>query len=662
MNGTVQPPSPRSEQGAAGILSGAARSIRTLLLAPFGRLFGGSPSARLVRRTARQEWRLITVNLITSVVEAFTEGATFAVIFLAVELLTGATKVIWKTKPGLTLVPWLTDWLDRLPSTGLFLILIGVAVLLQAVQSITRYVNALSTGYFGARVGTLITSRLHSQILALSFACASRYRIGDLLNTSNIGPRAVEQQIQQIGQILVNLLLIFCYLVVLLALSPWLLLAALLMGGVISLVQNRLLPRIRKGSFEKADLNVQISTRVTEDIQGLRLLHTTGQCAEASHNLQSHVRHLEQVLRKQTTLLEMVGPISSFLPVAAIGLIASLSILVFGGKSTGVMPSLVTFVLALQRLNIRISMVANNSNALVANAGNLERIDIILRSDDKEFRRLGGLPFAGLEREIRFRDVQLRYQPDLPPAVNQINLVIPKGKVVALVGTSGSGKSSLADLLVGLYAPTRGQIEIDGIPLESLDLSSWQQRLGVVSQDTFLFNATLAENIAFGTPHASRAEIIAAAELAQAAGFITRLPDGYETAIGERGYRLSGGQRQRISLARAILRNPDLLILDEATSALDSRSERLVQTAIEQFEQNHTVLVIAHRLSTIINADVICVMEAGRIIERGTHQALLALNGSYSHLWQQQSEPTLQINNSSPRTGLTHPLTSSRED
>jgi ATP-binding cassette subfamily B protein/subfamily B ATP-binding cassette protein MsbA len=212
--------------------------------------------------------------------------------------------------------------------------------------------------------------------------------------------------------------------------------------------------------------------------------------------------------------------------------------------------------------------------------------------------------------------------------------------MLALVGPSGAGKSSIADLLTGLYTPSAGHILIDGTPLETFDLSSWQQRLGVVSQDTFLFNATIAENIAFGTPGATTSQIEAACQAAQAAAFIENLPRSYDTMIGERGYRLSGGQRQRLSLARAILRDPELLILDEATSALDSQSERLVQQAIERFESDHTVLVIAHRLSTIVKADQILVLEGGGVVQRGNHSSLIAEEGLYQSLWKQQAELT----------------------
>jgi ATP-binding cassette subfamily B protein/subfamily B ATP-binding cassette protein MsbA len=276
------------------------------------------------------------------------------------------------------------------------------------------------------------------------------------------------------------------------------------------------------------------------------------------------------------------------------------------------------------------------------NSAYLSRLNEILTTEDKQLRRLGGRPFAAIESAIVFDNVSLDYGTGGLPSLHQINLAIPRGKTVALVGASGSGKSSLADLLVGLYAPTKGRIMVDGVDLAGFDLISWQQKLGVVGQDTFLFNASLRDNIAFGYPQASDRQIEAAAEQAQAAGFIRDLPEGFATLVGERGYRLSGGQRQRISLARALLRKPELLILDEATSALDSHSEQLVQQALKRGPDQCT-LVIAHRLSTIREADQIVVLDHGQIVETGSHEELLKLQRYYAALWQQQSDQSFAI-------------------
>ena len=597
------------------------------------------PAPQLIRDTARQQWRLIVLNLSSSLVEALSEGATLGVVFLAVQVLSAPVgqPFDWNTNGLVAWWPALATWLSGLPATALFISLLALAVLLQGLQSLTRYLNLVSVGYFAARCRALVTARIHSQVLSFSFPCASGYKVGDLTDYAGQGPEAIRQQIENTSGLFVSSLLVLTYLGVLVGISPWLLLAVLLLGGLISLVQKQLLPRIRAGSRAVSLAQVAISSRITEDFQGLRLLHTSGQLDAADQRLAARMGELEFQLRRQVRRLSVVGPFASFLPILAIALIAALSLLLLGGRSSGVLPSLVTFVLALQRLNVRFTGLADMANRLADNSGRLKRLNQILSRSDKHFRRQGGAPFTSLQHHLRFEQVSLRYEPELPPALSEISFTLAKGQMLALVGPSGAGKSSIADLLTGLYAPSAGRILIDDVSIDQLDLASWQQRLGVVSQDTFLFNATIAENIAFGTRGATPSQIQAACEAAQAAGFIEGLRDGYDTLVGERGYRLSGGQRQRLSLARAILRDPDLLILDEATSALDSQSERLVQEAIERFEHDHTVLVIAHRLSTIVRADLILVLEAGRVVQYGTNDSLLAVDGLYRQLWQQQS-------------------------
>jgi ATP-binding cassette, subfamily B, bacterial MsbA len=606
------------------------RRLQTLL----GPLTSQEPVALLIRRTAREQWRLLAINLGGSLAEAFSEGATLVVLFTAVKLLTGEPEAVAGVQGRLASLPLLGL---MTPQQG-FLLLLVLAVALQALQSLFRYLSQVANGYLAASCRAQITGLIHRQVLRMSFPCASQFKVGDLLDYATQGPEAISNQILLIGQVLMNGLLMLAYVVVLLKLSPWLLLAAVLMAWMIGMVQRQLLPRLKRRSEGVTQSQVGISVRVTEDIQALRLLHSSGARQQADQAVVARLGELERALRRRTRVKEVVVPISNFLPVLAIALIAGLAMVLFQARASGVLPSLVTFVVALQRLNTRIAGISTAFNGLAINAPQLTRLNQILSPAGKQFSREGGKSFLQLRESVRFDHVSLRYAAELPPALREVSFTMAKGQMVALVGPSGAGKSSIADLLVGLYASSGGSILIDGIALQELDLTSWQQRLGVVSQDTFLFNATLAENIGFGSPGATRQQIVKAAAAAQAAVFIEELPDGYDTLVGERGYRLSGGQRQRISLARALLRDPELLILDEATSALDSQSERLVQEAIEHFGSHQTLLVIAHRLSTIVRADQILVLDQGCLVERGNHASLLSQGGLYAQLWQQQSQ------------------------
>lgn len=623
------------------------RTLRWRLLGQFLEPFtSNQPAARTIRRLSRQQWKLLVLNVGANLLSSLGEGATLGIIFLAISLVTATSSAQWRSLPSMGL-------LEKLPVVGrilqsslvtsegriaLFVIMIGLALLLQLVVATSSYLNTVSAGLVGCRVQEALTGEIHHRILSFSYSCASRFRVGDLLNYSGNAGRTVNSQITLTSNLLLNVLQFLIYLAILIAISPWLMLVAIAMAVTLAYVQSRILPRLRQRAQMVMEVEVNLSSRRTEHIQGLRLLHTTGQISEASTETDDLLREQQVHASRMVLISNLITPISSMLPIIAISLIASASVLIFQNRQSGVLPSLVTFVLALQRLNMRLGSINAIITNFVANTAQIARLNSILDDSDKQFVRQGGRPFQHLQREIRLDNVSLRYSPELEPAVREIDLVIRRGQTVALVGSSGAGKSTIADLLVGLYEPSQGRILIDDIALPTIEIASWQRQLGVVSQDTFLLNNTIAANIAYGTPGADRAAIEAAAVAAQAAGFIEGLPEGYNTVIGERGYRLSGGQRQRLSLARALLRDPQLLILDEATSALDSQSERLVQEAIERFERSHTVLVIAHRLSTIVNADLICVMEAGRIIERGRHNELMTARGTYARLWQQQSQ------------------------
>jgi ATP-binding cassette subfamily B protein/subfamily B ATP-binding cassette protein MsbA len=608
----------------------------------FPRLRDQPPANRLIWRSVRRQWKLFTISMGTGLLGSLSEGATLGVIFLAVGLMMGGSGAGQAGFPSLQSLPWLKPFLEGMGQDSkplLFSILLLTAVGLQLLLALSTYVNGVASSYLGARLNREVTGLLNKRILSFSYPCASHYRVGDLLNYASSGGKTVQEQITLANNLIVTVMQMLMYLVVLLSISFWLLLVATALALVLWFVRSNLVPKIRRNARSGQSVEVELSSRIAENIQGLRLLHSSGRRVYAVSQFDGLLAASERIKRYSARLNPIIPAISSFLPIVAIAIIAGLSVSLLAGRSSGVLPNLITFVLALQRLNLRMGRLATLSTMYANQSASVDRLNDILTDDDKQFARTGGRPFRSLQRGILLDNVSLQYGSGPAFALRNINLSIPSGHKVALVGPSGAGKSSIADLLVGLYDPTQGQILVDGVDLQEFDLASWQQHLGVVSQDTFLFNASIASNIAYGTPGASREEIERAAALAQAEGFIRALPEGFDTLVGERGYRLSGGQRQRLSLARALLRQPDVLILDEATSALDSHSERLVQEAIEQFEKGHTLLVIAHRLSTIVNADLICVMEHGEIRERGTHHELLAARGLYAALWQQQSSP-----------------------
>ena len=604
------------------------------ILRPF---LSRSPASQLIRNTARKEFKLIFLNISSSIVESFSEGATLGLVFVAIKVLSEpASLQHLKNLKFLALSPSIITYLNNLPETTLFLIILLAALLVQALQSFSRFVNVVSIYYFSARLRSIVMSKIHDQILKFSFSFSSGYKVGDLLDYSLTGPEAIRIQIEQSSNLFVLILLSLVYFCVLIAISPWLLVAVGSIGGVILVLQRTMLPRIRTGSENVAEETVNINSIITEDMQALRLLHSTGQLESANKRLDDNLSRLEIALRMQAPRLAVLAPVSSFLPILAITLILASSLFILGSQGKALLPSLVTFVLALQRLTIRVNMIAGITNTLADNSGRIKRLNYILSREDKEFRRLGGIQFSSLSQCIRFDNVSLQYGNSTLSALKNISFAIDKGSTVALVGSSGAGKSSIADLLAGLYTPTSGNIFVDNVPLDSYDIASWQSRLGIVSQDTFLFNSSIADNISFGVPWATQDLVEKACKAAQAHDFINALPASYLTVVGERGYRLSGGQRQRLSLARAFLRKPDLLVLDEATSALDSHNEQLVQNAIKDFENDHTLLIIAHRLSTITAADLILVLESGSIIQSGTHDELINIDGIYRSMWNVQ--------------------------
>jgi subfamily B ATP-binding cassette protein MsbA len=406
-------------------------------------------------------------------------------------------------------------------------------------------------------------------------------------------------------------------------------LAAITLYTLLSVGLSVLIRRVREASFDLPKANGKLSSITIQFINGIRTIKGSAtenferrRFSEASNDV---IKTEDRVASISALVYPLADAIAStiliFMVVIAFNLFISQ-----GNLQTS---SLLTFMFVLFRMMPLVSQVNSMRENFSRFQGSIDNIKQLLRSEDKPYLKNGILKFKELKQDIGFVSVDFSYETN-NLVLQDMNLSIEKGKVTAFVGSSGAGKSTLVDLIPRFYDPTVGSILLDGKDLKHFDIDSVRRKMAIVSQDTFIFNASVRDNIAYGFERVNEEDIWQAAELAHAVEFIKELPDGLNTVLGDRGVRLSGGQRQRIAIARALLRNPDILILDEATSALDSVTEQLIQESLEKLSRGRTVITIAHRLSTIAKADKIVVLEQGRIVEQGGYQDLLLKKGE---LW-----------------------------
>ena len=527
---------------------------------------------------------------------------------------------------------------------------VGVTTTLLIIGIVLAVMTALKTGAYFLSSATIVPIRtgvvrdirnqLYQKITSLSLGFFSEERKGDIIARMSGDVQEIENSIMSsLDMLFKNPILIIVYFVTLLIVSWQLTLFTIIFVPVFGWFMGFVGRKLKQKSIKAQALWSDTMSQVEETLGGLRIIKAF--CAEERMNerfdaVNSAYRNdIMRVNIRQS----LAHPMSEFL-----GTVMIVIVLWFGGilvlrnqSLSG--PTFIYYMTILYSIIEPLKQFSKAGYNIPKGLASMERIDKILLAEIDIKEKENPIDIASFEHQIEFRHVSFRYGEQW--VLKDINLVIPKGKTVALVGQSGSGKSTLVDLIPRYYDVQEGEVLIDGINVKDLGLHSLRQLIGNVNQEAILFNDSFRNNIAFGEngelTDESDERIIEAAKIANAHEFIMQSEQGYDTNIGDRGSRLSGGQRQRVSIARAILKNPPILILDEATSALDTESERLVQDALERLMKTRTTVAVAHRLSTIRNADEICVLHEGRIVERGTHDSLLQQDGYYKKLHDMQA-------------------------
>ena len=526
---------------------------------------------------------------------------------------------------------------EGMPENQRLMLMTGAILLAIFLKNVTSYINTL--------VATSLTRSLTSDLreagvwllLKVDLEFYSQTKVGDLINRlgGEIGRTA--SAVSTAIAMFTTSITVLVFVGLLLSLSWKLTVTATVLLALVAWANQYIINRSKHFGSQLSEMSKDYSVRVLETLTGIRLVKSTGNEEREYERIKHLIQRREEADFQAQVNYAAIGPINEVVNLIVIILIVFIGRTIFANEIESLSTILLTYLLVLFRLIPLISQLNSGRSQFANTSASVEVVNKFLRREDKPIMVDGPVEYApkqSLQSGIHFNKISFSYPNNENFFLKEVDLFLPRGTTLALVGASGSGKSTLADLLPRFYDPTEGHISIDGRDLRNFELKSLRKAMGIVSQDTFLFNASVRENIAYAKPDATQEEIVEAAKGANAYEFIEKL--GWDTQIGDRGEILSGGQRQRISIARALLQNPEILILDEATSSLDTVSEKYVQAAIEKLSCDRTTLVIAHRLSTVQKANKIAVIKDGQVVEMGCHKELLAKGGEYTKLYSLQ--------------------------
>jgi subfamily B ATP-binding cassette protein MsbA len=513
----------------------------------------------------------------------------------------------------------------------------GLILLSTWIRALFNYLSQVYTELTQQKLVDRLRKRIFEQLQMVSLSYFTKTKSGELVSTLTNEIGSLQAAFGSLSYIVTKGLTLIVYVFLLFQISWQLTLISVMLFSLVAAGLTNLNARVREASFGIPAASGRFTSVSMELISGIRTVQAFATQDYERQRFYSASSDFLSAVMKAVKRWALIRPLAEGLASTVLISMIIVALTVFVANGTLQTASLLTFLFILFRLVPAVHEMNGNLAMLNSFTGAIDNIQQLLRTDNKPYLTNGTQEFPGLRRAISFESVDFGYDTN-HSVLQNITLTIKRGEMTAIVGASGAGKTTLVDLIPRFYDPTLGRILVDGIDLRAFDINSIRRKLAVVSQDTFIFNTSIRANISYGSETATEADILEAARLANALEFILEMPDGLDTQMGDRGVRLSGGQRQRIAIARALLRNPEILILDEATSALDSVSERLIQESLETLAEGRTVIAIAHRLSTIVRANKVVVLEQGRIVEQGTYHELLEQRGKLWKYHQMQHE------------------------